>query len=86
MARETFVLWKPLKPGAEVLWINAVQGQAVRVYDAASGKLVLETPVSPILDDGGNVAFSPSGRRIAVLNNGAIEVFDLPAAAPVPNR
>lgn len=86
LARETFVLWKPLKPGAEVLWVNAVQGQAVRVYDAASGKLVLETPVSPVLDDGGNVAFSPSGRRIAVLNNGAIEVFDLPAAAPAPNR
>ena len=78
LARETFVLWKPVKPGSEVLWVNAVRGQAVHVYDAASGKLVLETPVSPILDGGGNVAFSPSGRRIAVLNDRAIQVFDLP--------
>jgi hypothetical protein len=85
-ARETFVLWKPVKPGSEILWVNAVQGQAVRVYDAASGDIVLETQAAPVLDGGGNVAISPSGRRIAVLNNGAIQVFDLPQPAPVPNR
>jgi len=34
-----------------------------------------------VLDAGGNVALSPSGRRVAVLNQGAIEVFDLPPAA-----
>jgi hypothetical protein len=56
-----------------------VKGQLVRVFDAASGKVALEAPASPALDAGGNVAISPSGRRVAVLNAGAIQVFDLPA-------
>ena len=59
-----------------------IKGQLVRVIDAATGKIVLEAPASPPLDAGGNVAFSPSGRRLAVLNAGAIEVYDLPAPAP----
>lgn len=71
-----------VKPGAQTLWVKAVKGQVVRVFDAVSGKIVLETPVTPTLDGGGNVAVSPSGRRIAVLNGGAIAVFDLPPAAP----
>jgi hypothetical protein len=61
-----------------------VKGQLVRVFDAASGKMALETPASPALDAGGNVAISPSGRRVAVLNAGAIQVFDL-AAPPPPS-
>jgi hypothetical protein len=60
-----------------------VKGQLVRVFDAANGKVALEAPVSPALDAGGNVAISPSGRRVAVLNAGAIEVFDLPAPQPL---
>jgi hypothetical protein len=55
-----------------------VKGQLVRVFDAASGKVALEAPASPALDAGGNVAISPSGRRVAVLNAGAIQIFDLP--------
>jgi hypothetical protein len=60
-----------------------VKGQLVRVFDAASGKVALEAPASPALDAGGNVAVSPSGRRVAVLNAGAIQVFDLPAPPPL---
>jgi hypothetical protein len=60
-----------------------VKGQLVRVFDAASGKVALETPANPALDAGGNVAISPSGRRVAVLNAGAIQVFDLPAPPPL---
>lgn len=55
-----------------------IKGQLVRVFDAANGKVALETSASPPLDAGGNVAISPSGRRVAVLNAGAIKVFDLP--------
>jgi hypothetical protein len=77
-ARETIVLKNGGKPPADTLWVKAVKGQAVRVFDAANGKVEMETPVSPTLDGGGNVAFSPSGRRLAVLNAGSIEVFDLP--------
>ena len=60
-----------------------VKGQLVRVFDAANGKVALEAPASPALDAGGNVAISPSGRRVAVLNDGAIQVFELPAPSPL---
>ena len=56
-----------------------IKGQLVRVIDAANGKVALEAPASPALDAGGNVAISRDGRRVAVINEGAIEVFDLPA-------
>jgi len=58
-----------------------IRGQAVRVIDGASGELLMESPASPAFDVGGNVALSPSGRKLAVLNNGALQVFDLPAGA-----
>ena len=61
-----------------------VKEQSVTVFDGANGDIVLVSPVSPILDAGGNVAISPSGRRVALLNAGAIQVFDLPAATPLP--
>ena len=35
------------------------------------------------LDAGGNVAISPSGQRVAILNRGAIQVFQLPAPPPL---
>jgi len=84
-ARETVVFKH--SPGAETQtpWVKAVKGQVVRVFDAATGKVVLETPISPTFDAGGNVALSPSGRRLTVLNESAIEVFDLPTPAPLPD-
>ncbi len=82
--RESIVLKKRPSPGTDTLWVKAVRGQVVRVFDAGTGKVVLETPVAPILDAGGNVALSPSG-RVAVLNNGSIQVFDLPPPPPPSN-
>jgi hypothetical protein len=61
-----------------------IKGQWLRVFDAATGNMVLEAPANPILDGGGNVAISPSGRRVALLGSGGIEVFELPAAPPLP--
>ena len=63
-----------------------VKEQSVTVFDAATGDIVFVSPLSPILDAGGNVALSPSGRRVALLNAGGIQVFDLPAAAAVPGK
>lgn len=63
---------------------DQVKEQSVTVFDAASGDIALVSPLSPILDAGGNVAISPSGRRVALLNAGAIQVFDLPAPASLP--
>jgi hypothetical protein len=65
------------------IYSDDVKGQLVRILDAATGKVALEAPASPVLDAGGNVAISPSGRRVAVLNAGALQVFDLPAPPPV---
>ncbi len=62
-----------------------VKEQSVTVFDTATGDIALVSPLSPILDSGGNVAISPSGRRVAILNDGAIQVFDLPAPPPLPS-
>ena len=61
-----------------------MKSQLVEVYDAASGKLALKASVSPVLDGGGNVAISPSGRRVAVLDAGAIQVYELPPPPAMP--
>lgn len=61
-----------------------VKEQSVTVFDAATGDIALVSPVTPILDVGGNVALSPSGRRVALLNAGAIQIFDLPAPPSLP--
>ncbi|MGA3080851.1 MAG: hypothetical protein ABSD44_05665 [Terracidiphilus sp.] len=83
LARESLAINRPITKDAP-LDQDAVKGQLVEVFNAADGKPALVTEASPALDAGGNLAFSPSGRRIAVLNGGQIEVFDLPAAPPVP--
>ncbi|MGA9062181.1 MAG: hypothetical protein WB341_10995 [Terracidiphilus sp.] len=61
-----------------------VKEQSVTVFDAANGDIALVSPVSPVLDVGGNVAISPSGRRVALLNAGAIEVFELSPPPALP--
>jgi hypothetical protein len=61
-----------------------IKGQLLRVFDAATGDVAFESPLNPVLDAGGNAAISPSGRRVAVLNAGAIQVFELPAPPPLP--
>lgn len=62
-----------------------VVGQEVDVLDAATGSLLLHAQASPVIDAGQNFALSPDGRRFAILHGGAIEVFDLPPAAPPAN-
>jgi len=62
-----------------------VKEQSVTVFNAANGDIALVAPLSPMLDAGGNVAISPSGRRVAVINAGAIQVFELPAPPSFPN-
>jgi len=78
LAQETLAVDHPVNAYSPIDWQD-VKGQLVRVFDAADGKVALEAPANPALDAGGNVAISPSGRRVAVLNAGAIQIFDLPA-------
>jgi hypothetical protein len=82
LARETLAVNHTISAFAPID-SEDIKGQLVRVFDAANGKVVLEAAASPALDAGGNVAISPSGRRVAVINAGAIEVFELPAAPPL---
>lgn len=58
-----------------------IKGQAVRVFDADSGRMVFEAAASPVFDAGGNAALSPSGARLAVLSGGAIQIYELPIPA-----
>ena len=81
--QETLAVTRPISSYAP-LGSDDVKGQLIRVFDAATGEVAFETLVTPVYDAGGNVAFSPSGRRVAVLNDGAIQVFELPAPPPLP--
>lgn len=82
--RETLILKRTATRYKRPLNATDLKGQMVRVFDAADGKMKFEAPVSPLLDGGGNVAISPSGRRVAILNDGAIQVFELAAPIPFP--
>jgi hypothetical protein len=77
-ARETLTVSHPVDSYSP-LSFDEVSGQLVEVFDSARGTLDLKAPASPVLDAGGNLAISPSGRRVAVLNDGAIQVYELPA-------
>jgi hypothetical protein len=85
LARETLAATHAITASSP-LDPDDVKGQVVRVFDAANGNVALEAPVSPVLDAGGNVAISPSGKRVAILNAGAIQVFELPAAPALPDK
>lgn len=61
-----------------------VKAQRVRVFNAADGTVAFEATADPVLDAGGNAAISPSGRRVALLSNGQIQVFKLPAPPAMP--
>jgi hypothetical protein len=82
MARETLLVNHGVDASTP-LTFEDVKAQVVEVYDAADGKRSLLVQASPVLDGGGNVAISPSARRVAVLNAGAIQVFELPVPAPL---
>jgi hypothetical protein len=61
---------------------DEVQNQVLSVLDSRTGSLRIALLLKPIVSAGGNFALSSDGNRLAVLNHGAIEVYDLPASAP----
>jgi hypothetical protein len=83
LVRETLAVSHTVSASSP-LYSEDIKGQVVEVLDAADGKVALKTMASPVLDAGGNVAISPSGRRVAVVNAGAIQVFELSAPPPLP--
>jgi hypothetical protein len=63
-----------------------VQNQVLSVLDSQTGSLRIAMLLKPIVSAGGNFALSADGNRLAVLNRGAIEIYDLPAPAPPTER
>jgi hypothetical protein len=62
-----------------------VDGEDIDIYDALSGSRIATFQTSPAYTGGQNVDFSPDGTRIAVLHDGAIEIYllnDLVKALP----
>jgi len=82
LAREALAITHPVSARSPVSQ-DDIKGQLVEVLDAADGKVALQASAFPVLDAGGNVAISPSGRRVAVLNGGAIQVFELLPPPPL---
>ena len=83
LARATLDVMHPVGPMTP-LDPTDIHGQTVQVFDVATGKVALTGPTSPVLDGGGGFALSPSGKRFAVLNEGAIQVYELPSPPPLP--
>jgi hypothetical protein len=61
---------------------DEVQNQVLSVLDSRTGALRLAILLKPIVSAGGNFALSADGNRLAVLNHGSIEVYDLPVPPP----
>ncbi len=66
----------PVDPGQEIL--AGFQAQIVTVYQTESGRQIFSMNTNPILRASENFALSPTGEEIAVVNNGAIEIYGLP--------
>ena len=60
-----------------------VREQVVQVFDSATGALLMATNATPILTAGQNFALSDDGERLAVLREGAIEIYNVPSPAAV---
>jgi hypothetical protein len=56
-----------------------VREQVIQVFDSATGALLMATNASPVLTAGQNFALSDDGERLAVLREGAIEIYDVPS-------
>lgn len=84
LARESLIMNRVVNPMAPIE-PDGVKGQDVQIIDAATGKVTLRAAASPALDLGGNVAISPSGKRVVILMDGNLQVFDLAAPAVVPD-
>ncbi len=66
--------------GFGVLGEDAARFEDITVYSTNKGEPLLAVSISPPYATGQNFALSPDGAQLAVLNHGAIEVYDVPHA------
>ena len=71
----------------------SILGQPVGVFDVENGNLTTVLGADPVLTAGQNFALSPDGDELAILRDGAIELYKMPpapalqtAAATAPKR
>ena len=84
LARATLDVSHAVTPSSPLDEVSDIRGQTIQVFDVATGKLALVAPAKPVMDGGGNFALSPSGNRFAAINAGAIQIYDLAPAPPLP--
>ncbi len=53
----------------------------ITVFDTLTGNLIANFAPTPIYTAGTNFDFSPDGAHMAILHDGAIEIYDLHAVA-----
>ncbi len=56
---------------------KVIDAEILDIYDTTSGVLIGSLQTTPVYTAGKNADFSPDGTRIAVLHNGAIEIYSL---------
>lgn len=61
----------------EALSHKNVRGEKIEVYDTLTGTSIGSLLIHPEYTAGRNADFSPDGKRLAVLNQGAIEIYSL---------
>jgi hypothetical protein len=73
---ETLHLTRPIE-GIGSLTKDDVDGQVLDIFNTSTGKPMGELQFTPIYTGGRNADFSPDGTRVAILRNGAIEIYRL---------
>ena len=61
-----------------------IAGEDIDIYETLSGVRIAAFQTSPAYTGGRNVDFSPDGTRMAVLHDGAIEIYSLSDLAKAP--
>ncbi len=69
----------PLVDQTQPLDPAVISSETVVVYQTESGRQLLKVDCNPVEIAGENFALSPDGLRLAVINNGALEIYNLPA-------
>lgn len=64
--------------GATPIIPETISAQSVTVYQSDSGRQILKAECSPVEPAGGNFALSPDGLNLAIVHDGAIEIYKLP--------
>ena len=66
-------------PAGENQEPGGLLAQTVTVYQTESGRQVFSLNCNPLMRASENFALSPNGEELAVLNNGAVEIYMLPS-------